>query len=159
MDQRFVASLRMTEQYPVSMGKKRGHLLSRSIVFQIAQLVEREIRCSPAAITHKSQRPGIDKISEQNAVARFHFGSHRVGRMPSVIGNCKCLTAVRRERHLRLLWFSAVGKNLVKNSSDMQCRVVRRQIKLDCDAFPKAVGMFENAISGNIACEDWHGIQ
>src|SRR5438094_3801854 len=57
--------------------------------------------------------------------------------MPRVIGNCECITAVRRERHLRLLWFSPVGENLVKNSSDMRCRVVRRQIKLDCDAFPR----------------------
>src|SRR5438094_9043426 len=115
-------------------------------MFQIAQLVERKISCSPAAIAHKSQRPGIDKISKQNAVARFHFGSHRVGRMPRVIGNCECITAVRREWHLRLLWFSPVGEHLVKNSSDMRCRIVRRQITLDRDDFPKAAETVENAI-------------
>src|SRR5580704_4110733 len=133
-------------------------MLPCSAALQIAQLVERKIRCSPAAIAHESPRPGIDKISEQNAVARFHFSSHWVGRMPRVIGNCECITAVRRERHLCLLWFSPIGEHLMKDGSDMRCRVVGRQIELDRDAFPKAVGMFENAISRNIAGEDWHGI-
>src|SRR5207302_8674239 len=76
-----------------------------------------------------------------------------------VIGNCECITAVRRERHLCLLWFSPVGEYLVKDGSDMRRRVVGRQVELDRDPFPKTVGMFENAISRNIAGEDWHGIQ
>src|SRR5947199_8836012 len=78
--------------------------------------------------------------------------------MPGVISNCECITSVRGEWHLRLFRFSAVGQHLVKDGADMRCRIIGRQIELDSDAFPKAVCMFEDAISRNIAGEDWYGI-
>ena len=39
----------------------------------------------------------------------------------------------------------------MKNSPDMWCRVVGWQIQLDGDSLPEAIGVFEDAISRNIA--------
>src|SRR5436189_6370631 len=78
--------------------------------------------------------------------------------MPCIISNCECIAGVRREWHLCFLRFSAGGKYLVKNRPDMRRRVVWRQIKLHCDAFPQAVGVFEDAVARIVASQDRHWI-
>ena len=40
----------------------------------------------------------------------------------------------------------------------MRRGIVRRQIKLDGDSFPKTIGVFEDAVSGNVASQDRHRI-
>src|SRR5204862_4615057 len=89
---------------------------------------------SPTAIAEKSPGPGIDEISEQNAVARFHLRPHWVGRMPGVICYRKRVAGIWRKRHLRLLRFSSIWEHLVKDRPDMRRGIVRRQIKLDGDS-------------------------
>ena len=122
-----------------------------SVALQIAYLIQDKILDSSAAIAQRSPYPGVDEISEQNAVARLYFGSNRIRRMPRITSNCKGVAGIRRERHLRLLRLCAVGQHLVENGTNMRCRVVGRQVELDCNALPEAVGMFENAISRNVA--------
>ena len=129
-----------------------------SVALQIPYLIQDKILDSSAAIAQRSPYPGIDEISEQNAVARLYFGSNRIRRMPRISSNCKGVAGIRRERHLPLLRLSAIGQHLVKNGTNMPCRVVGRQIELDCDAFPQAVGMFEDAISRNVARQNWYRI-
>ena len=46
----------------------------------------------------------------------------------------------------------------MKNGPDMWCRVVGRQIKLHGDSFPEAIGVFEDAVSRNIASQNRHRI-
>src|SRR4029077_8049813 len=125
-----------------------------SIALQIARLVEHKIRQPTAAIANKSPRPGIDEIGEENAVARFHFRPNRVGRMPGVVGYGKGVATIWRKRHLCLLWFASVRQHLVKDRADVRRGIVRRQIKLYGDPFPKTVGMLEDTVAGNVARQD-----
>ena len=78
--------------------------------------------------------------------------------MPGVIGYGKRVAGIWRKRHLRLLRFSSIWEHLVKDRPDMRRGIVRRQIKLDGDSFPKAVGVLENAVARNIASQNRHGI-
>src|SRR5262249_52281961 len=108
---------------------------------QIARLISQEILKSPAAVSRESPRTGIDKISEQDAIARLHFRSNRVGGMPGIVSYRKRIAAVRREWHLRFLWFFAVWKHFVKYRADMRCRIVRGQVELYGDSLPQAVSV------------------
>ena len=77
--------------------QRRGYIsfaMPPSPVFQIAQLVQRKISCSPASIPRKSPWSGIDEISEQNAVTRFHFLSDWVGGMPCSVSYRKRVAAI-----------------------------------------------------------------
>lgn len=78
--------------------------------------------------------------------------------MPSIVSYRKCVASVWREWHLRFLRFSSVREDFVENSSNLRCRIIGRQIKLDSDALPEAVGVFKDTVSGNVASEDRHGI-
>src|SRR6266446_3226259 len=76
---------------------KRASSAAKSIAPQIAHLVEDKILQPPSAIAQKSPRPGIDEVSEQNAVARFYLRSNQTDRMPGVIGNSKGISGIGRE--------------------------------------------------------------
>src|SRR4029077_16400381 len=115
-----------------------------------------KISSTLSPVAHKAPRPTIDEVSKQDAVARFHFGSDRICRMPGVIGYCKRVAAVWRERHLRFLRFSAVGKDFVEDSADVWRRIVGRQVELHRDSLPEAVGVFEDSITWNVPSQDWH---
>ena len=72
------------------------------VVLQIAHLVEQNILEPTAAISKESPRPSIDKISQQNTVARFYLRPNQTDRMPGVIGNGKRVARIWREQHLRV---------------------------------------------------------
>src|ERR1041384_4407286 len=78
--------------------------------------------------------------------------------MPGVIRYGERVTCIWRERHLRLFRFASVRQHLVEDRADVRRGIVRRQIKLNGDPFPKTVGMLEDAVSGNVARQDWYGI-
>src|SRR5205809_4077210 len=78
--------------------------------------------------------------------------------MPGIISNCEGVAAIGREWHLRLLRLFAIRENLVKDSANMGCRVVRRKVELDRNTLPEAVGMFEDAISRNVTGQDRYRI-
>src|SRR6266404_893984 len=130
----------------------------RSCHPQIAHLVEHKILKSPAAIAQKSRRPGIDKISEQNAVSRFNLRPNQADRMPGIIANRKRVAGIRREDHLRPFRLTRIRQHLVKNGTNMRRRIVCRQIKLDCDALPERVRVRRNVVSRNVARQDWYWI-
>ena len=46
----------------------------------------------------------------------------------------------------------------MENGPDMWRRVVGRQVKLDGDSLPEAIGVFEDAVSRNIASQNRHRI-
>src|SRR6266581_4128717 len=76
---------------------KRASSATKSVALQIAHLVEQNVLQSPAAIAQKSPCPGVDKISEQNAVPRFNLRPDQTDRMPGVIGNGKRVARIWRE--------------------------------------------------------------
>src|SRR5438094_5215530 len=78
--------------------------------------------------------------------------------MPCVVGHGERVTGIGRKRHLRFLWFASVRQHLVKDRADVRRGIVRWQIKLDRNPFPKTVRVFEDTISGNVTCQDRHRI-
>ena len=94
---------RTQEHTGFESAEDRGHYSNArpsaagSAALQIAHLVEDKILQTPAAIAQKSPRPGIDEVSEQNAVARFYLRSNQTDRMPGVIGNGKRVPGIWRE--------------------------------------------------------------
>src|SRR6266849_1387918 len=78
--------------------------------------------------------------------------------MPGIIGNCERVASIWRKWHLSLLRFPSIGKHFVKDGANVWRRVVRRQVELHRDAFPEAVGVFEDAISWNVARQDRHRV-
>jgi hypothetical protein len=64
---------------------------------------EQKIADPLAAIAQYHERSGIDKISEQDAVAGFDLGPDRVGGVPGILADRKGVAAVGRELHLRRL--------------------------------------------------------
>src|SRR5436190_12888936 len=78
--------------------------------------------------------------------------------MPGVVGYGKSVTRIRRKRHLRLLRLASVRQHLVEDRADVRRGIIRRQIKLDGDPFPKTVGMLEDAVAGNVARQDGYRI-
>src|SRR5436190_23487984 len=118
---------------------------------QVAQLIKDSVAHPTAAVAKKSPRPAIDKVSEQNTVACCHLGTHRISRVPGIISHGKGVAGISREWHLLSPGLLPVRQALVKNRADVRDRIVRRQIKLDGDSLPPTVGVFENAIAGDVA--------
>src|SRR5215469_5052397 len=66
----------------------------------VSDLIEREITEPLTAVAQKAKQSGIDEVGQKDAVARVHFRSDRIGRMPGVGADGKGIAAVRHERHL-----------------------------------------------------------
>src|ERR1700716_2185576 len=56
-----------------------------SLPGQMLDLVAHEVADPLAAVAQKAQQPGIDEVSEQDAVAGRDLGPDRVGRMPGIV--------------------------------------------------------------------------
>ena len=78
--------------------------------------------------------------------------------MPGVVSNRKGVASIGRKQHLRPLGLTGIRQHLMKDGANMRRRIVRRQVKLHGDAFPKAVRVRSNVISGSVAGQDWHWI-
>src|SRR5581483_919329 len=84
---------------------------------------------------------------------------NRFHRMPGVGADGESITGVGDEAHLRMLVEAAVRLALVEDRADVADAVVRRQIELYGDAFPMRIGVRRDAVAGDIAGEDRHGVQ
>ena len=83
----------------------------------VANFVENEIAEALAAIAQNLQHALVDEIGQQNRVPRLYAIVHGIGGVPGVVTDRKCVTAVGRKAHLRLLRQRAVGKLLMSETS------------------------------------------
>ena len=119
-----------------------------------SQFIQQEIARPSDAITDKTQSAAIDQIGEQNAVAGCYFGADGIGRMPAVVGHGEGIAGVRRKRHLRLFRPLSIRQGLVKDGADVRDGIIRRQIKLDGDSFPKGVRVGIDTVSRECRASD-----
>src|SRR5215471_1737086 len=63
----------------------------------VSNLVQYEVAEPLTPIAQETQEAGIDEVSQKDAVARAHFRSDRIGRMPCICADGERITAVRHE--------------------------------------------------------------
>src|SRR5215469_2182294 len=124
----------------------------------VSNLIEHEIAEPLAAITEDAQHPGIDEVSQKDAIPGADFRSNRISRMPRVGAYGECITAVRHESHMISLGQRAVSELLMENGADMRGGAIARQVKLHGYALPACVGVRCNQISRNVAGQNWDRI-
>ena len=95
--------MREGPERPAGRGTKRPlSLCLELLALQISHLIEQNILKSAAAIAQEPPQPAIDKVGEQNAVARFYLRPNQTDRMPGIIGNGEGVAGIGREQHLRV---------------------------------------------------------